>query len=198
MAQLKKISRQTDNRFLNIYEAEYYNEKTEKDFTYYIASRRDGGDLSATTGIHDRCDAVMAFCSFENGDIVLLRQFRPAVNTYLYESPAGLVDAEETPEEAIKREVYEETGLTVKEAKLFAPTSYNSAGMCDESLAVYLATVEGEISLEHKEENEDIEVIVLKADDIEQFMIEHGHETALKTNMMLMTISVVKDFMKGE
>ena len=43
-------------------------------------------------------------------ELIMVRQFRPAIGEYTLEFPAGYVDKGETPEEAIRRELVEETG----------------------------------------------------------------------------------------
>jgi ADP-ribose pyrophosphatase len=45
-----------------------------------------------------------------DGKFVLVRQFRPAVERYVWEFPSGHVEPGETPTEAIVRELVEETG----------------------------------------------------------------------------------------
>jgi ADP-ribose pyrophosphatase len=45
-------------------------------------------------------------------EILLIRQFRHAVNKYLIEIPAGKIENNELPYEAAKRELAEETGFT--------------------------------------------------------------------------------------
>lgn len=46
-----------------------------------------------------------------DGRFVLVRQYRPAVETFTWELPAGTLDPGEKPEDAARREVLEETGL---------------------------------------------------------------------------------------
>lgn len=46
----------------------------------------------------------------ESGDILLVRQYRPAVERVTLEIPAGMVDPGESPETAARRELIEETG----------------------------------------------------------------------------------------
>jgi len=60
--------------------------------------------------------SVVALTSKE--EILLVRQYRPAIEDYSLELPAGHVDQNETPEEAAVRELYEETGYRAKHLKL--------------------------------------------------------------------------------
>src|SRR5918993_1232035 len=46
----------------------------------------------------------------EPGQVILIRQYRYAVNRWLWELPAGSVDEGETPEQAARRECHEEVG----------------------------------------------------------------------------------------
>jgi len=46
--------------------------------------------------------------------IPLVRQYRPAVETFTWELPAGLIDPGEEPAESCKRELLEETGLPAR------------------------------------------------------------------------------------
>ena len=183
MAILKNIEKQTDNKFLNMYNLKYHNDKTGKDFNYFVASRNDEDTLVAKTGDHSKANAVMMIPMFENDDLVLIKQFRPAINDYIYEFPAGLVDENESIEDAMKRELFEETGLNIVDYTRIVKPSYTSAGMSDESLSIYLCDVEGEISTEYKEENEDIEVVIVKMADAKKFIEENN--VAIKASLAM-------------
>ena len=50
-------------------------------------------------------------------EIVLVRQYRPALGIYTIEFPAGSIDPGETPLDAIKRELLEETGYVCRDIR---------------------------------------------------------------------------------
>ena len=57
------------------------------------------------------------------GDLLLVRQFRPALGMVTLELPSGHVDPGETPEEAARKELYEETGHEAESLELVATLS---------------------------------------------------------------------------
>ena len=54
----------------------------------------------------------------EDGRVVIVRQYRPAVDRYTLELPSGLVDPGETPLESARRELLEETGYQAGEMEM--------------------------------------------------------------------------------
>ncbi|MCH8518369.1 NUDIX hydrolase [Candidatus Gracilibacteria bacterium] len=73
---------------------------------------------------------------------VLVEQFRPLVDARVIELVAGLVDPEMTPEEAILKEIREETGYTGGQAH-FLLTGPKSAGLTNEMTLDYYVQVSG-------------------------------------------------------
>ena len=76
----------------------------------------------------------------DGDDVVLVRQFRPAVEMEMLELPAGKLDVPgEEPADAARRELVEEAGLDAPEMVELA-RFHNSVGFSDELTIVYLAT----------------------------------------------------------
>ena len=59
-------------------------------------------------------DYIAIVALTRDGRIPIVRQYRPALERFTWELPAGLVDKGETPEACCKRELMEETGLAAK------------------------------------------------------------------------------------
>ena len=62
-------------------------------------------------------DGVIILSLTDKGEIILVRQFRPAIKEHTLEFPSGYVEKNETPELTAARELYEETGYKCKEIK---------------------------------------------------------------------------------
>jgi ADP-ribose pyrophosphatase len=71
--------------------------------------------------------------------ILLVRQYRLPAGKYLWELPAGKVDEGETPIQAAKRELIEETGYRARKWEKLS-TFYPSPGYVAEKMTIYLAT----------------------------------------------------------
>ncbi len=103
--------------------------------------------------------------------IVIERQYRHAANQYLWELPAGKLEAGEEPVVGGQRELEEETGYRAKKWKPLVEY-YASPGFLGESMLVF--TAEGLIPGDaHPEDDEQIEIRLVKLSDVLK-MIEKG------------------------
>jgi ADP-ribose pyrophosphatase len=103
--------------------------------------------------------------------IVVERQYRHAAMQFLWELPAGKLEAGEDPLEGAQRELKEETGYV---AKKWSPLVeyYASPGFLGESMKVFLA--EGLVAGDARpEEDEKIEFRLVKLSDLLK-MIDKG------------------------
>ena len=103
--------------------------------------------------------------------IVMERQYRHAANQFLWELPAGKLDAGETPLAGAQRELAEETGYRAKKWRPLVEY-YASPGFLVESMNVFLA--EGlEPGETHLEADEEIELRLVKLSAVLK-LIEKG------------------------
>jgi 8-oxo-dGTP pyrophosphatase MutT (NUDIX family) len=70
------------------------------------------------------------------GRIAVVRQYRPAVEEFTYELPAGIVEPGEHPEETCRRELKEETGLTALSIKTIG-TFLSDTGRLENRIHVF-------------------------------------------------------------
>ena len=116
----------------------------------------------------------------EPGKVILIRQYRYAVNAYLWELPAGSVDEGETPEAAARRECHEEIGLvpsTVVRLSAMLPTP----GYCDEEMVFFrVSGLDTSDEQAEVDEDEDIEARPFDLRDARE-MVRRGEITDMKT-----------------
>jgi ADP-ribose pyrophosphatase len=74
----------------------------------------------------------------EDGRLLLIRQFRPAAQAYIYEIPAGRLEEGECPAESMRRELQEEVGMLATELTPLGFV-YSSVGYSTEKIHLYVA-----------------------------------------------------------
>ena len=185
------------NDFLNIVELTVANIEKNTERPYYIATRRAlSTELTCMTHDYSRCDSVMIIPiikdPLDNYRIVLIEQYRPAIDGFIYEFPAGLVDEGETPMIAAIRELHEETGLSpIKIGSLTNPT-FNSVGMSDETTQIFIAICDGNVTTEFLEGNEELDFRIMELDNIDDFVRKNVFSTKSALCCLL-----VKEYIKN-
>jgi ADP-ribose pyrophosphatase len=112
--------------------------------------------------------------------VVLVRQYRAAVNQWLWELPAGSVDEGEEPEAAARRECHEEIGQ-VPQAVMRLGTFLPTPGYCDEEMVFFkLSSLETPETAATQDEDEDIEVKTFMLGETRE-MIRRGEISDMKT-----------------
>ena len=158
MVNAKEISRKTlvTGEYLKLEEIEWQdsngvNHKWE-------AAERVGGASGAIAIAHMQ----------PSNRMLLIRQYRPPIKAYEVGFPAGTIDPGEKPENAVVRELKEETGYTGT-VKNLTPLAVNTAGLSSESC--YL--VEMDID-ENLPENIDVKQSLEEDEEIEVFLVEES------------------------
>ncbi len=111
--------------------------------------------------------------------IVLIKQYRPAINNYIIGFPAGVADSDDIEAEAL-RELQEETGFTGQITSISPPLKSNPAFIDD-----YVYVINAEIDetyapnlkpVQNLGPGEDIEVILVKEDVLLSFLKEQHNQ----------------------
>lgn len=116
----------------------------------------------------------------EPGRVVLVRQLRYAVKTFLWELPAGSVDEGESPEHAAVRECHEEIGLVPATVVRLAAL-YPTPGYCDEEMVFFrVGGLEEPTEAAAQDEDEDIEVRTFELREARD-LVRRGEIVDMKT-----------------
>ena len=122
--------------------------------------------------------AVVILPLFDDGSVLMERQFRYPLDRVFIEFPAGKIDPGEAPLACAQRELLEETGYTATDWQ-FVCTIHNAIAYADEHLDLYLAR--GLIAGERKlDEEEFLDIFHASSDDVMAWVRE-GKITDVKT-----------------
>jgi ADP-ribose pyrophosphatase len=138
-----------EGKALSLYLSNFMNSKG-RDIEREVVKRKKAAGILAVTS---------------KGNIIMVRQYRQAVEQLLWEIPAGLIDRAEIASDAAQRELIEETGY--KASKICEISRfYSSAGFTNEEVIIFKAS--------------GLEYVGAAPDDEEEFEIEEFNlETAL-------------------
>lgn len=190
---IEELNPLAETQYLSLYDAKYIN-KGGKEKHWMIASRKSYSKLKSQyfNNEEEKIDAVI-ICALhkESNRLVLIKQYRIPINDYVYELPAGLVDAGEDMEITLKRELKEETGLELIDVikNIGMEQVYVSTGMTDESVAFVYCLCQGNPSSEHLEEDEDIETILLTREEAKNLLKS-------KVKMDIKALMVLESFIR--
>ncbi len=141
-----------------------------------VANDPDGFEIHRFIVRHPGSAVMMAVDEQER--ILLVKQFRLPAEDYLWELPAGRLDPGESPLEAAKRELAEETGYRAKQWKHLA-SFWASPGYVAEKMNLFVAK-ELTPGDQKPMEDERIEVRWFAKDEVGE-LIRHGTIVDAKT-----------------
>ncbi len=160
------MERLTDCRWLNLYELAYQRKGQPRRWTLCSRKARPIADA----GVADAVLIVPIVQTADGPRLVVTREFRAAIWDWEYGFPAGLIDDGESIEQTVRRELKEETGLSVTRVVHISPPVYSSAGLTDESCHMVLVEAAGTLSSAHNEASEEIEPMLFDISQIRELL----------------------------
>jgi ADP-ribose pyrophosphatase len=121
---------------------------------------------------------VNAIALTEDNKLILVRQYRHAADIVSLEIPGGVIDGDELPEYAIRRELLEETGYSFKSAELIATLHPNPA-TADNVTYTYLLRGGTKTHEQHLDEHEILIVEEYTIAEVKQLLATHKINQAL-------------------
>ena len=140
------------------------------------------GRTSIREIVEHKGGVVMAAIT-ENREMVMIRQFRKAVEEVVYEAPAGKLEGGENIEAAAARELKEETGYTAGTISSLG-TYYASCGYTQEKLNLFLC-LDLQKGDAEPDDNEDIDVELAPLKELYE-MVVRGELKDAKTALVIM------------
>ncbi len=176
MGTIKKVERVTENPYVNLYNLDVINRKG-RNSKYYVASRAKTVEELELSTKQQSPDASIIYSLYgEKRDrVVLVRQYRYPIDTYVYEFPAGLIEPGEGCREAAVRELREETGLTLHPIPvdtIYEKPYYTTIGMTDECCCTVYGYADGQISKDMQEDAEEIEIVLADRGEVRRILRE--------------------------
>lgn len=169
-------------KYLDYIETEY---KLRNDETkiYESVVRKQTEINSKTMGHHATNAVAMIVLNTEHTRMLINKEFRLSVNDWVYNLPAGLIDRGESVEEALRRELKEETGLDIVRVIRTLPASFCSIG--ESNTTTILSYIEATGTL-HNDGN--------PAEEIEPLWVDKGRaREILKSDRITSRTQVLLD-----
>lgn len=153
-----------DGKYLKNYELTYLN-KAGREKKYEIVSR---SEITGPDALGKRVSGV-SIVAYHEDKLLLLREFRMGVNRYIYNLCAGMIEEGESMEECITRELYEETGLSVKKICTILPPSFAAVAFSDVKTQIAFVEVEGNFE-DHTSDNEQIDAKFYSREEVRELL----------------------------
>ncbi len=120
----------------------------------------------------------------EDEQVIMVKQYRHSGGIVSIEIPGGVIDGDETPEAAAKRELLEETGYLFEDFELVS-TIYPNPATSNNVTYCYLAKGGVKVQEQDLDEHEDIEVLFHSIEEVKQLLLNNEIPQALHVTGLL-------------
>ena len=127
---------------------------------------------------------VNAFAVTEDNKVILVKQYRHASGQVGIEVPGGVPDDGETPEQASRRELLEETGYQFEEFHYLGKISANPATTTNLT-HMFLATGGKKVAEQQLDDTEEVEVLFHSLEEVKELVLQNRIMQSLHVNCIM-------------
>ena len=136
--------------------------------------------------------SVCAVCLTENNEVLMVKQYRHAIAETLIELPGGFVDENETPEQAIKRELMEETAYSFDEIIPVGKIAANP-GVLNNFTYFFLAKGGKHTGHQKFDENEFLSLEKISLEELKELLLDNKIVQSLHANCVFYALRHLKE-----
>lgn len=143
----------------------------------YFTARKDGyetptGKIVDPYFVVELPVSVCAVAITGNNEVIMVEQYRHPIGQTILEIPGGFIDEGEDPQQAIVRELLEETGYSFDQYIHLAKTAANP-GVLDNFTHLFLATGGKKTAEQSLDANEEITIHFKPLEEVKQMLKEN-------------------------
>jgi ADP-ribose pyrophosphatase len=166
-----------------VLESEYLHKEA------WLTIRKDkcqmpNGKIIPAFYVNEYPEWVNAYALTEDGKVVMVKQYRHGIGQVGIELPGGVAEKGETMEEAVKREMKEETGFEFTTWKYLGKISANPS-TTNNYMHMFLATGGKKVADQKLDDTEEVEVLLMEPEEVKKLVKENGMMQSLHVNCIL-------------
>ena len=139
------------------------------------------GTIIPSFYVNEYPEWVNAFALTKEGKVVMVKQYRHGIKEISTELPGGVAEENESMEEAIRREMKEETGYEFDEVSFLGKICANPS-TTNNYMHMFLAKGGRKVTEPKLDEAEDLEVLLLEVEEVKELVRNNQMHQSLHVN----------------
>jgi len=150
------------------------------------------GNIVPAFYVNEYPDWVNVFGLTKEGKVIMVKQYRHGIGTIETELPGGVVEADETLEEGVKRETLEETGYAFETIEYLGKISANPS-TTNNFMHMFLATGGEKTAEQNLDDSEEVEVVLMTIEEVKQLVKENKIMQSLHANCIFYALARLEE-----